>query len=61
LHKRITSQPFELVGHTTVLIGIKLAALFPLALAFGYSRADAVRMGHTVAALLQASGIPFVA
>ena len=45
----LADQPLELVGHTVVLIGIKLAVLFPLALAFGYSRADSVRITSLLA------------
>ena len=40
----LSEQPFAFVGHTAALIGIKLVVLFPLALAFGYSRADSVRI-----------------
>ena len=40
----LADRPFEFLGHTAVLIGIKLAVLFPLALAFGYSRSDSVRI-----------------
>jgi glutathione-regulated potassium-efflux system protein KefB len=40
----LAERAFEFVGHTAVLIGIKLAVLFPLALAFGYSRSDSVRI-----------------
>lgn len=40
----LAERPFEFVGHTAVLIAIKLVVLLPLALAFGYSRGDAVRI-----------------
>ena len=46
---KLAEQPLELVGHTAALIGIKLAVLFPLALAFGYSRADSVRITFLLA------------
>jgi glutathione-regulated potassium-efflux system protein KefB len=45
----LAERPLELVGHTAVLIGIKLVVLFPLALAFGYSRADSVRITFLLA------------
>ena len=45
----LAERPLELFGHTAVLIGIKLAVLFPLALAFGYSRADSVRITFLLA------------
>ncbi len=45
----LAERPFEFVGHTAVLIGIKLAVLFPLALAFGYSRSDSVRITFLLA------------
>jgi len=40
----LAERPLEFVAHAAVLIGIKLLVLFPLALAFGYSRADSVRI-----------------
>lgn len=40
----LAAQPFQFLKHTAVLIGVKLAVLFPLALAFGYSRGNSVRM-----------------
>lgn len=45
----LSERPLELAAHTAVLIGIKIAVLFPLALAFGYSRADSVRMTFLLA------------
>jgi len=45
----LADRPLEFVGHTAVLIGIKLAVLLPLALAFGYSRADSVRIAFLLA------------
>ncbi len=45
----LAKRPFEFVGHTAVLIGIKLVVLFPLALAFGYSRGDSVRITFLLA------------
>ncbi len=45
----LAEQPFEFIQHTLVLIGIKLVVLFPLALIFGYSRANAVRMTFLLA------------
>ena len=41
---QLAAQPFQFIQHTLALIGIKLAVLFPLAVVFGYSRSDAVRM-----------------
>lgn len=46
---QLAAQPFQFIQHTAVLIGIKLAVLFPLAIAFGYSRSDAVRMSCLLA------------
>ncbi len=46
---KLVEQPLEFIGHTTALIGIKLAVLFPLALVFGYSRADSVRITFLLA------------
>ena len=40
----LTERPLEFIGHTAVLIGIKLVVLFPLALAFGYTRSDSLRI-----------------
>jgi glutathione-regulated potassium-efflux system protein KefB len=45
----LAERPFQFVGHTAVLIGIKLAVLLPLALVFGYARADAVRIAFFLA------------
>jgi len=45
----LAEYPLEFLGHTAALIGIKLAVLFPLAIAFGYSRANAVRMTFLLA------------
>lgn len=45
----LAERPLEFASHSLVLIAIKLAVLFPLALAFGYSRADAVRMTFLLA------------
>lgn len=45
----LAERPLEFVGHTAVLIGIKLAVLFPLAFAFGYSRSDSVRISFLLA------------
>jgi len=45
----LAAQPVLFLQHTAVLIGIKLAVLFPLAIAFGYSRSDAVRMSCLLA------------
>ncbi len=45
----LTDRPLEFVGHTLVLIGIKLAILFPLALAFGYTKGNAVRITFMLA------------
>ena len=45
----LVERPFEFLGHTAVLIGIKLVVLFPLALAFGYSRSDSVRITFLLA------------
>jgi len=41
---KLAEQPLEFIQHTVVLIGIKLIVLFLLAIAFGYSRGNAVRM-----------------
>ncbi|MEN8177827.1 MAG: cation:proton antiporter [Pseudomonadota bacterium] len=45
----LAERPLEFAGHTAVLIGIKLAVLFPLALAFGYTRGDSVRITFLLA------------
>ncbi|MCW8889767.1 MAG: cation:proton antiporter [Sedimenticola sp.] len=45
----LTSRPLEFVGHTLVLIGIKLAILLPLALAFGYTWGNSVRITFLLA------------
>lgn len=42
-------RPLEFIGHTAVLIGIKLLVLFPLAIAFGYSRGEATRITFLLA------------
>ncbi|MCP4488291.1 MAG: portal protein [Gammaproteobacteria bacterium] len=41
---QLAQQPIDFFQHTIVLIGIKLAVLFLLAIAFGYSRSNAVRI-----------------
>jgi glutathione-regulated potassium-efflux system protein KefB len=46
---QLAARPLQFIQHTAVLIGIKLAVLFPLAIAFGYSRRDAVRMSCLLA------------
>ncbi len=45
----LTDRPLDFIGHTLVLIGIKLAILFPLALAFGYTRGNSVRITFMLA------------
>jgi len=45
----LADRPLEFGAHTLVLIAIKLAVLFPLALIFGYSRGDAVRITFLLA------------
>jgi len=45
----VAQRPLEFLGNTGALIGIKLLALFPLALLFGYTRADAVRISFMLA------------
>ncbi|WP_428623506.1 cation:proton antiporter [Sedimenticola sp.] len=45
----LAERPMAFIGHTTVLIGIKLLVLFPLAIAFGYSRGDATRITFLLA------------
>lgn len=45
----VAKMPLEFLGHTGVLIGIKVLVLFPLALAFGYSRGDSVRITFLLA------------
>jgi glutathione-regulated potassium-efflux system protein KefB len=45
----VAARPLEFLGHTAVLITVKLVVLMPLALAFGYSRGDALRIGFTLA------------
>jgi glutathione-regulated potassium-efflux system protein KefB len=45
----VAQRPLEFLGNTAALIGIKLLALFPLALLFGYTRADAVRISFMLA------------
>ena len=46
---KMAQQPLEFFQHTAVLIGIKLMVLLPLAIAFGYSRGNAVRMAFLLA------------
>ena len=46
---KMAQQPVDFFQHTAVLIGIKLIVLFPLAIAFGYSRGNAVRMAFLLA------------
>jgi glutathione-regulated potassium-efflux system protein KefB len=46
---KLAQQPVDFFQHTAVLIGIKLIVLFPLAIAFGYSRGNAVRMTFLLA------------
>jgi glutathione-regulated potassium-efflux system protein KefB len=53
----LADRPLEFVGHTAALIGIKLLVLLPLALMFGYTRSDAVRISF---ALAQAGEFGFV-
>jgi glutathione-regulated potassium-efflux system protein KefB len=45
----LAEQPLVFIGHTMVLVGIKLAVLFPLAIAFGYSRGEATRITFLLA------------
>ena len=45
----LADHPLQFMGHTLALIGIKLLVLFPLALAFGYRRGDAVRITFLLA------------
>jgi glutathione-regulated potassium-efflux system protein KefB len=45
----LTERPLEFIGLTAVLIGIKLMILFPLTIAFGFARADAVRITFMLA------------
>ncbi|MBA1444865.1 MAG: cation:proton antiporter [Chromatiales bacterium] len=45
----LSQRPLEFLGHTAVLIGIKLMVLLPLALAFGYSRGNSVRITFLLA------------
>ena len=45
----LIERPLLFVGHTLVLVGIKLAVLFPLAIAFGYSRGEATRITFLLA------------
>lgn len=45
----LADQPVVFLQHTAVLIGIKLAILLPLAIAFGYSRGNALRMTFLLA------------
>jgi len=45
----LARQPLVFFQHTAFLIGIKLTVLFLLAIAFGYSRSNAVRMTFLLA------------
>jgi len=45
----LARQPLVFFQHTAALIGIKLTVLFLLAIAFGYSRSNAVRMTFLLA------------
>jgi len=45
----LTERPLLFIGHTAVLVGIKLLVLFPLAIAFGYSRGEATRITFLLA------------
>ena len=45
----MAERPLEYFGHTAALIGIKLVVLFPLALAFGYTRSDSIRITTSLA------------
>ncbi|WP_321527867.1 cation:proton antiporter [Sedimenticola selenatireducens] len=45
----LTERPLLFIGHTVVLISIKLLVLFPLAIAFGYSRGEATRITFLLA------------
>ena len=45
----LAEHPLEFLAHTAVMIAIKLLVLFHLALAFGYSRGDSVRMTFLLA------------
>lgn len=45
----LTERPLVFIGHTVVLIGIKLVVLFPLAIAFGYTRGEATRITSLLA------------
>ncbi len=45
----LVERPLEFLGHTAVLIAIKIAVLFPLALAFGDSRGDSARLTFLLA------------
>ena len=47
--KALAEQPLEFLGLTAALVGVKLLVLFPLAIAFGYKRADAVRITFLLA------------
>jgi glutathione-regulated potassium-efflux system protein KefB len=53
----LADRPLVFLGHTAALIAIKLLVLFPLAMAFGYARGDAVRISF---ALAQAGEFGFV-
>jgi len=45
----LAKEPLKFIEYSIVLIAIKLAVLFPLALAFGYSRGDSVRITFLLA------------
>ncbi|AKH20090.1 cation:proton antiporter [Sedimenticola thiotaurini] len=45
----LMERPLVFIGHTAVLIGIKLVVLFPLAIAFGYNRIEATRITFLLA------------
>ncbi len=45
----LIQRPADFVVHTLVLVGIKLLVLLPLALVFGYSRRDSLRIAFSLA------------
>jgi len=45
----LAKQPLDFIEYSILLICIKLAVLFPLALLFGYSRSDSVRIAFYLA------------
>ena len=45
----LAERPLEFVQHAVAVIAIKLAVLFPLAIAFGYSRRDSTRITFLLA------------